>query len=151
MFYSTTPWQKLALSAQSRLAHSRLPTLNIIHHRATVTVTVTVMATIIGHGMGARDVGLYRVETARPTEVRRVEAGTPRMDAHPVTRYKAETAHPTGVTEFRPLLLRTRPDRLTDGRYIGAPFLLSDYGFCKSSGSFAIFTAIRAPRRTPHV
>jgi hypothetical protein len=54
----------------------------------------------IGHGMGAREVGQYRVGTARPTDrvVARtpwVVAGTPGMDAHPVTRYRAETAHPT--------------------------------------------------------
>jgi hypothetical protein len=67
----------------------------------------------IGHGMGARKVGRYRVEDARPTDglvVRTgvvagigvvagtttgVVAGTPLMDAHPVTRYRAETARPT--------------------------------------------------------
>jgi hypothetical protein len=58
----------------------------------------------IGHGMAAREVGRYRVETARPTNgavaptlgvVGEVAAGIPLMDAHPVTRYRAETAHPT--------------------------------------------------------
>jgi hypothetical protein len=63
----------------------------------------------IGHGTGAREVGRYRVEIARPTNgavaptlgvvVGAVggvaAAGIPLMDAHPVTRYRAETAHPT--------------------------------------------------------
>jgi hypothetical protein len=66
----------------------------------------------IGHGTGAREVGRYRVETARPTNgavdptlgvvvavaagvVGGVAAGIPLMDPHPVTRYRAETAHPT--------------------------------------------------------
>jgi hypothetical protein len=31
-----------------------------------------------------------------------VEAGTPGMGAHPVTRYRVETAHRTEVTEIRP-------------------------------------------------
>jgi hypothetical protein len=56
--------------------------------------------------MGAREVGPYRVGAARPTDgvvaltgvvgvVAGVVAGTPGMDAHPVTRYRAETAHLT--------------------------------------------------------
>jgi hypothetical protein len=82
--------------AQSRLKRSRLSMLNIA----------------IGHGTGAREVGRYRVETARPTNgaVARtlgvvvgavggvaagVATGIPLMDAHQVTRYRAETLHPT--------------------------------------------------------
>jgi hypothetical protein len=78
--------------AQSRLKRSRLSMLNIA----------------IGHGTGAREVGRYRVETARPTNgavaptlgvvvgaVGGVAAGIPLMDAHQVTRYRAETLHPT--------------------------------------------------------
>jgi hypothetical protein len=76
-------------------AHSHLPTLNMIHRRATATVTV--MATIVGHGMDARRGGRFRAETARPTKDRAVVAGTPRMDAHPVTRYRVETARPTDM------------------------------------------------------
>jgi hypothetical protein len=67
----------------------------------------------IGHGMGARRVGRYRAETARPTDgvaartgvaagTAGVVAGTPGMDAHPVTRYRAETARATdGEGEIR--------------------------------------------------
>jgi hypothetical protein len=47
----------------------------------------------IGHGMGAPEVGQYRVEDVRPTEVT-VVAGTRGMDAHPTGRYRVETAHP---------------------------------------------------------
>jgi hypothetical protein len=38
--------------------------------------------------------GRFRAETAHPTKVRAVVAGTPGMDARPVTRYRVETAHP---------------------------------------------------------
>ena len=52
----------------------------------------------------------YRVGAARPTDgvvaltgvvgvVAGVVAGTPGMDAHPVTRYRAETAHPTDLED----------------------------------------------------
>jgi hypothetical protein len=61
----------------------------------------------IGHGMGARKVGRYRVEDAPRTDglVARtgvvagtttgVVAGTPGIDAHPVRRYRVEDARPT--------------------------------------------------------
>ena len=58
----------------------------------------------IGHGMAAREVRRYRVETARPTNgavartlgaVAGAAAGIHLMDVHPATRYRAETAHPT--------------------------------------------------------
>src|SRR5262249_12089878 len=64
---------------------------------ATATVTVTVMATIVGHGMGVPRGGRFGVETAHLTKVRAVVAGTPGMDARPVTRYRVETAHPTDL------------------------------------------------------
>src|SRR5262249_52951005 len=74
---------------------SHQPTPNIIHRQgtatATATATVTAMATIVRRGMDARRGGRFRVETARLTKVRAVVAGTPRMDAHPVTPYRVET------------------------------------------------------------
>ena len=51
-------------------------------------------ATVIGHGMDVPRGGRFRAETAHPTKVRAVVAGTPGMDARPVTRYRVETAHP---------------------------------------------------------
>ena len=62
----------------------------------------------IGHGMGAREVGRYRVGTARPTDgvVARtgvvagtagVVAGIPGMDAREVGRCRVEDAHPTDL------------------------------------------------------
>ena len=89
----------LAALAELRLAHSRqrhAPLLSITRHRR---ATATVMATIIGHGMDVPRGGRFRAETAHPTKVRGVEAGTPGMGAHPVTRYRVETAHRTEVTE----------------------------------------------------
>ena len=53
----------------------------------------------MGHGMDARRGGRFRAETAHPTKVRAVVAGTPRMDAHPVTRYRKETARPTDMED----------------------------------------------------
>jgi hypothetical protein len=65
------------------------------------------MLKIIGPGMGAREVGPYRVEDARPTggvvaATAGVAAGTTTgavagilgMDAHPVRRYRVEDARP---------------------------------------------------------
>ena len=54
----------------------------------------------IGHGMGASQVGRYRVADALPTDgavadTAGVVAGTPGMDAHPVRRYRVEDARPT--------------------------------------------------------
>jgi hypothetical protein len=92
----------LAALAELRLAHSRqrhAPLLSITRHRQ---ATATVMATIIGHEMDVPRGGRFRAETAHPTKVRGVEAGTPGMGAHPVTRYRVETAHRTEVTEIRP-------------------------------------------------
>jgi hypothetical protein len=53
----------------------------------------------MGHGMDARRGGRFRAETAHPTKVRAVVAGTPRMDVHPVTRYRGETARNTAMME----------------------------------------------------
>jgi hypothetical protein len=62
----------------------------------------------IGHGMGASQVGRYRVADALPTDgavadtagvvagtITGAVAGTPGMDAHPVRRYRVEDARPT--------------------------------------------------------
>jgi hypothetical protein len=69
----------LAALAELRLAHSRqrhAPLLSITRHRR-----ATVMATIIGHEMDVPRGGRFRAETAHPTKVRGVEAGTPGMGA----------------------------------------------------------------------
>ena len=71
-------------------------------------------ATVIGHGMDVPRGGRFRAETAHPTKVRAVVAGTPRMDAHPVTPYRVETARPTDMEgEYRPqtYLRKTRRAR----------------------------------------
>jgi hypothetical protein len=65
--------------------------------RVTATATATDTATVIGHRMGVHQVGRCRVEIARLTKVQGVAAGTPLMDARPVTRYRVETAHPTDM------------------------------------------------------
>jgi hypothetical protein len=64
----------------------------------TTTATVTGIDTIVRR-MDARRGGRFRVETAHPTKVRAVLAGTPRMDAHLVTQFRVETARPTDMED----------------------------------------------------